>query len=105
MPYASSITKHQILTLNLLDEIPFKYLKEFTESFSDDDSVDCKIEDTFKNSDITNTKFTFKIEYFDKEGESKSKKFKINLEWTKNSDEGEIMINELFEESEDEDEE
>jgi len=64
MPYSSTITRDLIELLDLLDEIPYKYVKKFQEQYEKEDSFEIEIIDLSHNysSQWCKTEFIFELE-------------------------------------------
>ena len=86
MPYHDTIHKIRMLQLDLLDTIPYKYLKILLD-YDDYDDIECKIKDLPNEKEgWTTTQFKFKLDYKPSEnGQVRSKKFKIQIEYGNSS--------------------
>ena len=64
MPYHGIISRDEIELLDLLDDIPYKYVKQFQEKYENDDTIDIEIEDLSHNysTQWSKTQFTFELE-------------------------------------------
>jgi len=87
MPYHDYIHKISLLELDLLDSIPYKYVKLLLETHDDYDDVNCVIKDIPNEKEgWTTTQFKFKLDYEPcANGQVLSKKFKIKIEYTNSS--------------------
>ena len=64
MPYSTIITRNLIEELDLLDEIPYKYVKLFQEKYEKEDTIDIEIEDLPHNysTQWCKTQFIFELD-------------------------------------------